>query len=167
MNPAHLHLLVNHLPIVGALLALPLLALAIWRRTDLGALRAAVLVLVLAAVGAGASMRTGEEAEHAVEDLPWATETLIEEHEERAELATWVTVAAALAGVGLWAWSERKKAVPLGALLGLGLLSAASAGAMGWVGASGGVIRHEEIRDGAQTGAPPRGEANEHEEDDH
>lgn len=165
MNPAHLHLLVNHLPIVGAFLAVPLLGLALWKRQDTGALRAAVLVLVFAAIGAGASMRTGEEAEEAVEASGWMSERLAHDHEERAELATPLSVVTALAGVALLIWSERKKVVNAGLVAGLGLLSVASAGAMAWVGSSGGVIRHDEIRDAATAAAAARGGGEDGEEE--
>ena len=53
MNDAHLHLLVNHLPIIGMFLAAPVLLLAFARAEGLGALRAGALLLALAAIGAG------------------------------------------------------------------------------------------------------------------
>lgn len=154
MNPAHVHLLVNHLPIVGSFVAVPVLALALWKRQDLGALRAAVLVLVIAAVGAGVANATGDGAEEAIEDSGWASEALIHQHEERADVATPIAVITGIAAVAALIWSERKKAVNPAVLGALGVLSLVSAGSMAWVGAAGGVVRHEEIRNGA---AAPQG----------
>ena len=74
MNDAHLHLLVNHLPIVGAMLSLPLFGLALLMPKDRGALRAAVLVAVFTALGGVAADLTGEPAEEVVEGLPDVTE---------------------------------------------------------------------------------------------
>lgn len=149
MNPAHIHLLVNHLPIVGSFFAVPVVALALWRRENLGALRAAALVLVLAAIGAGVANATGDGAEEAIEDSGWASERMIHEHEERADVATPIAVVTGIAAVAALIWSERKKVVNPAVVGALGVLSLLSAGSMAWVGAAGGVIRHDEIRDGA------------------
>lgn len=153
MNSAHLHLLVNHLPIIGAFLSVPLLLVALLRRQEASGLRAAVLILLLAAAGAGASMRTGEGAEETVEDAGWASERLMHDHEERAEVATPIAILTALLGVGVLVWSERKKALNPALVAGLTLMATVSAGMMAWVGASGGQIRHDEIRDGAVASA--------------
>jgi len=157
MNPAHIHLLVNHLPIIGSFVGVPLVALALWKRQELGALRAAALVLAIAAVGAGVANSTGEGAEERIEDSGWASERLIHEHEERADVATPIAVLTGVAAVAALIWSERKKAVNPAIVGALGLLSLASAGSMAWVGAAGGVIRHDEIRDGATVTQPGAG----------
>ncbi len=171
MNSAHLHLLVNHLPIIGAFLSVPLLLVALLRRQEASGLRGAVLVLLLAAAGAGAASNTGEQAEETVEDAGWASERLMHDHEERAEVATPIAILTALLGVGVLVWSERKKAVNPALVAGLTLMATVSAGAMAWVGASGGQIRHDEIRDGAVAGAQggaglEQGEGGEDEEEE-
>lgn len=146
MDATHLHLLVNHLPILGSFFALPLLALALWRRREPWLLAGAVLLLVVAAGGAVVAEESGEGAEEAVEHLPGVDEAMIHDHEERAEVAVPLAVVTALAGLVAAAWSLRRGTVFLpagGAVLALTL---ASAGAMAWVGQSGGVIRHTEIR---------------------
>jgi hypothetical protein len=70
MTPVHLHLLVNHLPIVGTMLGVPLLLVALWRRAELGVAVAAALVLGLSGAGAIVAEESGEEAEHVAERLP-------------------------------------------------------------------------------------------------
>lgn len=179
MNAAHLHLLVNHLPIIGAFLAVPLLALALIRRQELSGLRGAVLVLAMAAVGAGLAQSTGEEAEERVEDAGWASERLMHAHEERAEIATPIAILTALLGVGVLVWTERKRAVNPALVAGLGLMATVSAGTLAWVGASGGEIRHDEIRDptasalseagggaGGEAGGEAGAEAGEHDKEE-
>jgi hypothetical protein len=157
VNAAHFHLIVNHLPIVGAVLSVPLLVLALFQRADRGALRAAVAVLVLSAGGALASLWSGEPAEEQVEHLPGTSEAAIEIHEERAELATGLSVVTALLGVGALVLAERRRigsAAPIAVTLAGAVLTA---GAMAWTGSTGGVIRHPEIRGGPAASAPANG----------
>ena len=105
MNAAHLRLVINHLPIVGAFLTVPLVALALWRRGDRGLILAAVLTLGLTGVGALAALQTGEPAEEIVEHLPGAAESPIDTHEHRSQVATGLAVATALGALavfGMW-----------------------------------------------------------------
>ena len=90
MNAVHLHLAINHLPIGGALLSVPLVVLALAFRNERGFLIAATLALTLTGAGALAAMQTGEPAEDAIEHLPGVAESLIDAHEERAEIATYL-----------------------------------------------------------------------------
>ncbi|MCC6557563.1 MAG: hypothetical protein IT372_31815 [Polyangiaceae bacterium] len=153
MNAAHFHLIITHLPIVGAALAIPLLGLALLRGADRGALRAAALVLVLSGAGALLSLWSGEPAEEMVEHLPGISEAAIEAHEERAEVAAALAVIAALAGAGAVYLVERRKMAPGAPVLGALAAALLSAGAMAWTGASGGAIRHPEIGGAAASAA--------------
>lgn len=147
MNGAHLHLLINHLPIIGSLLSIPLLALVLLRPGDTGVLQAAVLVLVLSGLGAIGADLTGDEAHETVENLPGFDMALIHEHEERAEVALAVSILTALAGVGLIVLGRRRAVdPPRNWLVGLLILALVSAALVSWTGAAGGVIRHSEIR---------------------
>lgn len=151
MDPAHLHLLVNHLPMLGALFALPLLLLAIWRRQEPWVFGAAALLLLLGAGGAVVAESSGKDAEGAIEQLPGVSEDLVHEHAGRAEIATPLAVTTALAGVGVLGWSLRRGDVhPLAAVMVL-LMAVGTATAMAWVGQAGGLIRHGELRAGAGT----------------
>ena len=148
MNGPHLHLLVNHVPILGVFFALPLLALAWVRRKDAGLLLASVLLLVMSALGSGAALATGEPAEEGVEDLPGVSEAAIHEHEELAELAAGLSAASAAVGL-LALWRSRKAGgfapMSVGAASALAVVAAGAMGAAGW---SGGQIRHTELRAG-------------------
>ena len=146
MNPAHLHLLVNHFPIIGTYLALPLLVIAAWRRADRGALLAVVLVLAISGATAVAANLTGDPAESRVESLPSVSKHWIDEHSERADYATVVAVVTAVGAIGLLAWAMRRGETPLAGLAVLGFLTTISAGAMAWTGLAGGQIHHGELR---------------------
>lgn len=101
---------------------------------------------MLAAVGAVASNISGEEAEHAVEELPGVLESLIEEHEESVSLVLWMLIPCGLLSMaGIWA-SYRKldleKRLANMALI-LSMLGFAATARTAWLG---GQIRHTEIR---------------------
>lgn len=154
-NAAHLHLLVNHFPIVGAFLAIPVLLLALLLRKERGLLLAGVLLLVVVAATGWASVRTGENAMELLdgqEDAKWATtyqQANVAEHENRAETAMWFAYPAAVIGILVLAAAHVRPADnPIGRVwIGVALLGAvATSGAMAWAGNAGGVIMHREIR---------------------
>lgn len=152
MNAAHLHLVVNHLPILGSFFAIPLILLAMIRRKEPGTWYAATLVLLAAALSGPIAGKSGENAEETVEDLPGVSEAAIHQHEERAELAVPLAIVTGLLGAGVAAWTAKKGAVPAA---GAALVLAAdviTAGAMASVGLSGGAIRHSEVREDSLTG---------------
>jgi peptidoglycan/LPS O-acetylase OafA/YrhL len=147
MNAAHLHLVINHLPIIGAFLSLPLVAMTLWRRGDRGLLLAVALTLGLTGAGALASLQTGDPAEEMVEHLPGVAESLIETHEDPAEVAAGLAVATAVGAMMLFAMAWRRDSpLPSALIATLLLATAATSGAMAWTGKAGGVIRHPEIR---------------------
>ena len=159
MTPVHLHLLLNHLPVVGTILAMLILAYALLRRSA-ELTRVSLGLFVLLAVAGAVVYLTGEPAEEAVESLAGVSEAGIESHEEAALLATLLLGAlGAVALVGLVAFRKRAAGIPRGfAALAL-LLSLGPAAAMGYTANLGGQIRHTEIRSGpAATGEVP-GEA--------
>lgn len=161
MNPAHVHLVLNHFPIVGTALAALLLGIALASRTFLaketarGITLAGTILLAVSGASAAAAYLTGEPAEEQVEDMPGVDEPAIEEHEERAEVAT---VFAVLLGVGAVAASivggRREGSLTVAVPFGAALLSS---GLMAWTGAAGGKIHHPEVRDGAALAAPEAG----------
>ena len=150
MNQAHLHLIVNHVPIVGSLFAAVLLAAGVWQRS--ATLSRAGLVAVLAAgLLCLPAQLTGEGAAAIAQQLPRASRALIHNHEEAAELGFWMLEgAAALALFGLLLL---KNASPKARLLALLALAATlvSFGLLARAGNLGGQIAHPEIREGFGT----------------
>jgi hypothetical protein len=148
MSIVHLHLLLNHFPIVGAVLGAMLIALAWLRRsTDLG--KAAMGLFVLLGVLSIAVFLTGEPAEEAVEALRGISESMIERHEDAALFATiGMTVAGVLSLVGLGVF--RGRPLPRWVMPAMFGMSLGAAGLMGYAANIGGMIRHTEIAtDGA------------------
>ena len=151
MSLLHLHLLLNHVPVIGTIIALGPLAFALLRGDDRVGRASLGLLAVLAAV-AVVTYFTGEPAEEAVEHLAGIPEPLIERHEEAALLAT---IALGVVGAAAAGWLLLFRRRPLRRPVMLGLLVAAlvPAGAMAYTANLGGQIRHSEIRAGATAAA--------------
>jgi hypothetical protein len=153
MNTAHLHLMVNHLPVIATPLVAVLLVWGLWRRSR-EVIRVAVGAAVIIAAASYPVFLTGEPAEDQLEDASWIKERMVHEHEERAEVALIaMLITGALAAVGVWQ-SRGGREVPRRTagitLAGLAL----SAGLFGWTALAGGRIRHDEIRSTATASAP-------------
>lgn len=158
MNWAHLHLVLNHAPVLGTIFGLALLAYGIAKRSD-AIEKAALAVFVVVAVLALPVYFTGEPAEEVVERTAGLSPDAIEAHEAAALIA--------MIGVGLLG------IVSLGALVaarGGRLLSTKATRAavvvafvttalMARTANLGGRIHHQEIRAGAP--APAEQEADE------
>ena len=159
MNGAHLHLLVNHVPVLGTFLALALLLAALPRGSAAWARNAFRLLVALGVATLGVFL-TGEPAEETVEDIAGVAESLIERHEEAALAATIALGALAAFALGALLWFRRRP-LPRWVVLAATVGTLVIAGMMGWTANLGGQIRHTEIRSGAVTpteGAPVSGE---------
>lgn len=150
MNTAHLHLLLNHLPVLGVPFGLALL-LASLRRLNPAFQRAGLLVLVLAGVAAGLAYLTGEPAEAVLRQLGLRPEAAIEAHEEAATVGLIAAGTLGLLALGAW-WRSRRQTLGRPALLALLFAGVVVSGTLAWVANLGGQIRHQEIRGGAATG---------------
>lgn len=157
MNNAHLHLVVNHLPIIFPVVAIILLFIGIFTKSEVSK-RNAYLIFILGAIASVAAMSTGEGAEEAVEHLPGVAESLIKTHEEAAELFAGLSYV--LGGVSLLAFISNlinfclNKFMPFVVLI----LSAAALYFAQEAGRTGGEIRHTEIRNGATVQNGDKGE---------
>jgi hypothetical protein len=91
MNPAHIHLVVNHVPLFAALFGGALLAYGLWKNER--SLKSAGLVLgVIAGLSGVAAVQSGERAEDIVEEYAGTNERALEEHEEAAETTQWAAI---------------------------------------------------------------------------
>ncbi len=143
MNYPHLHLMINHAPVIGAVVALLLLFWALMtRRRDF--IRLALVVTMLAGLSAYPAFFTGDEAHEQLEDVQGFDHDLIHEHEEAADWALWTMLGtAAIAALGLWS-SRKDRDVPrwAGTATMVALLFSTSVIARtAWLG---GEIRHPE-----------------------
>lgn len=147
MNWAHIHLMLNHIPVLGTGFGLALLAWGMVRRND-GLQRAALAAFVVVALAAIPVYLTGEPAEDMVEHLAGTAEPAIEVH-ENAALVSLIGVellgAIALAGLFL----SRATWAPVALTRAALVVSILTAGLMARTANLGGEIRHAEVRAGA------------------
>ena len=150
MDAVHLHLLLNHVPVIGAVFGVLVLAAAVFRRNDEW-LRVGLALFVVSAATAAVVYLTGEPVEEAVEHLAGISEPAIERHEDAALAATLALGVFGLAALAsLVAFRGRRQPRWLGVTaLALSLVPTAL---MGWTANLGGQIRHSEIR---RAGADP------------
>ncbi|PWA08947.1 hypothetical protein [Flavobacterium laiguense] len=145
MNDAHLHMVVNHFPIIGTIFGFGILITGLILKNKT-LQNASYALFVVAAIFAVISMGTGEGAEELVEDMPNIGKEIIHEHEELAEkLAVLLYVLGGLSLVGMYLNFKNHSKAKLLSFLILGI---ATAGLflIQKVGTSGGEIRHTEIR---------------------
>lgn len=144
MNAIHLHLIANHIPILGSVIGLLVLIAGFFFNNREVRITAAA-ILLFAAVGGIVTNKSGEEAEEVVEDLPGVSHDLIHEHEEMAEKAMpFIFGTAVLAAATLFGEIKRKKFARIASLLLLFCALGVSA-LSGYTGYLGGKIRHPEI----------------------
>ena len=145
MNDAHLHLVLNHFPIIGTILGVGILITGIILKNNTVKSTAYALFIV-AAIFAAFSIGTGEGAEELVEDMPTVGKQIIHEHEEMAEkLAIILYVLGTISLAGLFLnYKNHAKAQLISyvafVLAIVGVFFAIQ------TGTTGGEIRHTEIR---------------------
>jgi uncharacterized membrane protein len=144
---AHLHLLVNHAPILGSLFALALLIASYFTSADV-LRRLAFVVLIVTAIAGALANFSGEPAEDAIRGFPGVKRDVIHEHEEMGEKAYYLAAALGVLSLGaLVRW--RRRPIPPSAALVAVLATAFVGGAMVYTGLLGGRVRHTEVRPGA------------------
>ncbi|ESU18830.1 hypothetical protein FCR2A7T_22330 [Flavobacterium cauense R2A-7] len=148
MNDAHLHMVVNHFPIIGTILGLGILIAGLLLKNK-SVQHTAYVLFTIAAIFGLLSMNTGEGAEEMVEDLPNVGKQIIHEHEEIAEkfvILLYLTGAVALLSLFMSFKNHAKAKFFAYATL---ILAIGTAVLSKNVGTSGGEIRHTEIRENA------------------
>src|SRR5262245_45036312 len=146
VNPAHLHLLLNHVPTVGSVVALGLLLLALVRRES--AFRHAGLeVLFAIAVLTLPVYTSGVAAYLEIRKRPELSDYLMRVHQDAALYAFVATeLAGFVAWVALWQTKRRGRAAP-GVVLATMVILALALAITARAANLGGDIRHPEISD--------------------
>lgn len=146
-NAAHVHLILNHVPVIGTALGVLLLIAAFIRKSE-ELKKASLGVFVLMAVIAIPAYLTGEPAEKMVESLPGVSKALIEQHEEAALVAF---IALSVLGVfclaGFYLY-RRALVMPTWFVATVLVLSIAVGALMARTANLGGQVHHQEIRAG-------------------
>jgi hypothetical protein len=165
MNYAHIHLILNHMPVLGIGFGIVLMIYGFIRKSD-EVKRVSLGVFVLAALITIPVYLTGEPAEEVVENLAGVSEAFIDPHQDwgfQSLILMEITGALALLNLIFFGHSFGKKF-----LLVTSLGSIIAAGSIFWTANLGGKIRHTEIRDGAaQSVNQEQPKKTENDDDDH
>lgn len=147
MNAAHLHLLLNHIPVLGVLFGLGLAVAALVGRSGAIA-KASFGVFVAVAALALPAYFTGEPAEELVGRLPGTAAALIEPHADAALLALIPVELLGLFSLGALILFQRARSVPRWLVTTVLVLSLVAGALLARTALLGGRIRHEELRPG-------------------
>lgn len=149
MDAVHIHLMLNHIPVLLTPLAFVMLMLGLLRKNQ--TLRTTALNLfVIAAIVAVPVYLTGEPSEEMVETLPGIQESIVEQHEDAGKLGLIGTSVVGLLAVLFLVLHKAKTDFPVKSSLLLLLISAVSSGLLIQTAYIGGQIRHTEIHAGNQ-----------------
>ena len=148
MNWAYLHVIINHFPIVGVIVGTLILIAGMVFKND-GIKISGLGTIVFAALAAVVVDLTGDPAREAVRGTPDFVLSLINRHENMAVVSLFIIIPAGLmAAVTLYSIWKKVKTVHFLLIMTL-VISLISCAAMGYVGHTGGQIRHIEFRSDA------------------
>lgn len=151
MSWVHLHLALNHVPVLGPFFVALLLMTAAIRRND-ELLRISLWAFLILSVVSIPIKFTGDFAYDEVRDAQWMSSELAEAHEQAADQATTgVFLLGVVAVIGLVV-SRKQQRVPSWVTALLLVLSLVTFALMARAANSGGLLRHEEIRPVGQAG---------------
>ena len=159
METAYLHLVTNHIPIIGVPFAIALLLLGLWKGSD-DLKSAAFLAFVALGILTIVVYLLGQSGEDFVEDLAGVSHDTIEDHEGAATfglISVLITALPAAFGLVRYRWMRRPadddvvSSFPRWVVLLTLVLAVGSAAVLGYTGRLGGKIRHTEFHGGTAT----------------
>jgi hypothetical protein len=143
MNPTHIHLLLNHFPIIGTLIGSAILLYSIIKQQDTGKITGAFIIVIMAIIAIPVLL-TGEPAEDGVKHLSGISKALIHDHEEASEKAFWLMqITGVFCLLAVMLYKIKSRFAPKAFLVAFAF-SAITFFAMAWAGNLGGKIRHPE-----------------------
>ena len=145
-NSAHLHLILNHVPIIGLAFATLLLLYSLVRKSTEIA-RASFMMYVLVALATIAVYLSGHGAHEIIENLPDVSKPMIEMHEDAALVSLTAMLIVGLAALAALIFVRSKPISRKLAMLVLALSVLAGASVV-YTGSLGGKIHHPELRPG-------------------
>jgi hypothetical protein len=155
MNLAHVHLLLNHIPILGTLITLGIFLVSLVAGHD-DMKQVSLALFSLMALLAIPTYLSGSGAQATLKDSPDVSMEMIESHQGAALMAfIFLEITGAVSAMGLLRftrnaknpWTSSSARVDLLAVL---VLAVATAGLMAVAGNTGGNIRHSEILSGQE-----------------
>ncbi len=145
MNDAHLHLVLNHFPIIVPVVGLMVMLGGLVFRSD-AVKRTAYFIFILGAIATYPTLETGGGAKKIVQELPGIEKEVIKTHIQAAKtLAQFSYALGALSLLGLWANFKEKSFSTMLSIVTV-VFSVVVLFFAKQTGTTGGEIRHTEIR---------------------
>lgn len=144
-NAAHIHLVTNHIPVIGIIMGTGILLYGLLRQRE-EIIRLALWLIVIVSLLTLIPYFSGDSAADIVKKLPGISKNLINAHADDADIAFTlleITGGAALLSLLIW---RRRPWLPRPAVWICFGLAVVTCGAMGITANQGGQIRHSEIR---------------------
>jgi hypothetical protein len=146
MNLAHVHIILNHVPSLGSIAGLLLLAAGIYKK-DEGLKQFAYGVLVLISMAVLPTYITGAESQKIVSKSPTFSAGMVQLHQNAAMITLLcMTAAGMFAWLGMWEYRRHSQSGPL-TTMGTLVLTMAAVASILVTASIGGKISHLEIRD--------------------
>jgi uncharacterized membrane protein len=143
MNPAHVHLIINHLPIFTTLIGIIVLAWGMLK--DNASIRnIAFALFIFGAVGSYIAIETGENAEDIAEEIAAVSHDAIHDHEEAAELTLWFAIVMGLLSIAALAAKKLNLRFETGLHIAILVIALVTVSLLAYVAYKGGEIRHPE-----------------------
>ena len=155
MNFAHIHLLLNHFPVIGSIIGFGLFLISFFGKND-ALRRSSLIIFASMALIAIPAFASGKGAQLMLKGKPGISDAFVQRHEGAAMLALWFLEATgAFALAGLWQIHRRARMARWNLPTVL-IFSALAVGLMVRTGNTGGEINHAEVRAG-QEATPAEG----------
>ena len=143
MNFAHLHLILNHLPLLTLPIVMIFLGYSLYKKSEQFK-RFSLLMIMLTSVSVLPVFLTGEPAEEVIEKLPGVSKSVVHEHEEFAEIAFVLTLLVSISSLLVLLTYSKPVTAKYGIPLVL-IVSVIAISALGYTANLGGKIRHTEL----------------------
>jgi len=152
VNYAHLHLLLNHVPVIGSIVGFGLFLISFFGKNE-DLRKSSYIIFAAVALVTIPAFLSGFGAQQMIKG-PGVSDALINRHEGSALLSLWfMELTGAIALVGLWQ-SHTTAPPPRWNVSAVMLFSILTVVLMARTGNTGGDIRHPELRPGAEATAP-------------
>ena len=155
MNFVHIHLLLNHFPVIGNIIGFGLFLISLFRKND-DLRRCSLIIFAVMALIAIPAFASGKGAQLMLQGKPGISDDFMQRHEGAAMLALWFLEATgAFAVAGLWQLHRRAR-MGRWNLTAVLIFSLLTVGFMVRTGNTGGEISHTEVR-ASQEATPTEG----------
>jgi glucan phosphoethanolaminetransferase (alkaline phosphatase superfamily) len=141
----HLHLILNHIPVIGIYFGLLLLITGLLKKNGFIKYLALWLLLILAIIALPVYF-SGEGAEETVDKMPFTSDEILEKHEWAGQLSLVGFLLIGLSVILIFLLRIFKGEISNSLVIAVLILTVITAGVLAWTADLGGKIRRPELR---------------------